>query len=122
MEEKRMIKNRNILLVYVFGLITFGIYFIYQQVSTKKDMNSKGATIPTAWLMIIPIVNIYWIYKYAEGYSAVLKKDDKKILWFLLFWLIGIVTPALVQIELNKSSSGATVSEVAPAAAKPVVA
>lgn len=101
-----MVKNRNILLVYVFGLITFGIYFLYWVVSTKNEINEMGATIPTAWLIIIPIANIYWMYKYAEGYATVLKKDNNTILWFLLFWLVQIIMPALVQIELNKVASG----------------
>lgn len=131
MEEKRMIKNRNILLVYVFGLITLGIYFIYWYVSTKKDMNSMGASIPTAWLLIIPIVNIYWGFKYCEAFSKTVRKDNKLALWFVLYLLVGIVMPAIVQSELNKSASGATGSapaameapvKTAPVAAKPVVA
>jgi membrane protein YdbS with pleckstrin-like domain len=94
-------KKRNIVLVYLFGFITFGIYFIYWFVSTKNQMNSMGAKIPTAWLMIIPLVNLYWIYKYAEGFATI-KKDENKILYAVLFIFVGIVTPAIVQIELNK--------------------
>jgi len=53
-----MVKHRNILLVYLFSIITFGIYAIYWLVSTKNDINSLGAKIPTAWLIIIPIANM----------------------------------------------------------------
>lgn len=49
-----MVKNRNIFLVYLFSIITFGIYSIYWLVSTKNEMNSLGAKIPTALLLIIP--------------------------------------------------------------------
>jgi hypothetical protein len=82
--------------------ITFGLYGIYWMVSTKNEMNSLGATIPTGWLLIIPIVNIYWIYKYYEGFATVVKKDNNTILWFVLHILVGIVMPAIVQLELNK--------------------
>ena len=53
-----MVMHRNIFLVYLFSFITFGIYTIYWLVSTKEEMNTLGATIPTAWLIIVPIVNI----------------------------------------------------------------
>jgi len=52
--------------------------------------------------LIIPIANIYWIFKYEEAYSIYVLKDDKKVLWALIFLFVGIIVPALVQIELNK--------------------
>ncbi len=71
-------------------------------VSTKNEINSKGASIPTAWLLIVPIANIYFIYKYCEGFAVNVKKDNNTILWFILYILIGIIMPAIVQSELNK--------------------
>ena len=104
-----MIKERNIVAVYLLSIITFGIYAIYWEVKTKEEINSLGADIPTAWLLIVPIANIYWLYKYAEGYSNFVKKDNNSILWFLLFWFLAIIMPALVQSDLNKiAKSGAT--------------
>lgn len=100
--ENRVIKHRNIVIVYLLGIITFGIYFLYWLVSTKNDMNSLGAKIPTGWLLIIPIANIYWAYKYCEGFSENAKKDDNAILWFIVYILVGIIMPAIVQSELNK--------------------
>ena len=97
-----MVKKRNIFLVYLFTFITFGIYGIYWFVSTKKEMNSLGADIPTAWLLIVPIANIYWLYKYSEAFSKVVKKDNNVALWFILFLLVSIITPGVVQSELNK--------------------
>jgi hypothetical protein len=97
-----IIQRRDVILVYVFSIITFGIYYIYWLVKTKGEMNSLGAQIPTAWLLIVPIANIYWFYKYAEGFSLQVKKDNNAVLWFILFWLVSIITPAIVQSELNK--------------------
>jgi hypothetical protein len=97
-----MVKKRNVFLVYLFGFLTFGIYFIYWMVSTKNEINSFGAKIPTGWLIIIPIVNLYWIYKYCEGFSQFVKKDNNQILWFILYILVGFIMPAIIQIELNK--------------------
>ena len=101
---KGIVKKRNIVLVYLFIFITFNIYMVYWFVATKNEMNKLGASIPTAWLLILPIGNIYWIYKYCEGFSTIVKKDNNKILWFLLSLFIGIIMPAIVQSELNKIS------------------
>jgi len=101
-EGQRVIRERNILLIYILGFITLGIYFLYWVVSTKEDINSLGAKIPTAWLLIIPIANFYWAYRYCEGFSERVKKDDNTILWFFLYIFVGIIMPAIVQSELNK--------------------
>ena len=97
-----MIQKRDIVVVYLLTIITFGIYGIYWSVKTKEEIKSLGADIPTAWLLIIPIANIYWLYKYSDGYAAKVKKDNNGILWFIVFWFIPIVMPALVQSDLNK--------------------
>ena len=96
------LSRRSLIKVYVFGIITLGIYFIFWLIKTKNEMNSLGAEIPTAWLLIIPIANIYWLYRYAEGFSKIIKKDNNPVLWFILFWLVPIIIPAIVQSELNK--------------------
>ena len=102
MASSRIIKKRNIFLVYLFSIITLGIYAIYWSVQTKEDINSKGAGIPTAWLIIVPIANIYWLYKYCEGFATKIKKDNNTLLWFIVGFLVGIILPAIVQSELNK--------------------
>lgn len=101
-----MIKKRNILAVYLLSFITFGIYLLYWQVQTKKEMNSLGAKIPTAWLLIVPIANIYWMYKYCEAFSQFVKRDNNAIMWFLLHFFVGIVMPAVVQSGLNSLAAG----------------
>jgi hypothetical protein len=97
-----MISKRSLLKVYILGILTMGIYFIYWYIKTKDEINSLGGDIPTAWLLIIPIANIYWIYRYAVSFSDVVKKDGNGVLYFLVFWLVSIITPAIVQSELNK--------------------
>jgi hypothetical protein len=96
------IKRRNPALVIIFAIITFGIYEIYWSVKTKNEINSLGAEIPTAWLLIIPIANLYWEYKYAEGFSKYVKKDNNTILWFLLSLFVWPVAMIIFQVELNK--------------------
>ncbi len=102
LNEDKMVKHRNIFLVYLFSIITLGIYAIYWMVSTKNELNSLGAEIPTGWLLIVPIANLYWVYKYCEGFATKVKKDDNTLLWFILYILVWIIMPAIIQSELNK--------------------
>jgi magnesium-transporting ATPase (P-type) len=102
------IKHRSPVAIIILSIITFGIYPIYWLASTKGEINSLGAKIPTAWLIIVPIANIYLFYRYSEGFSIWVKKDNSPILWFLLFIVISPVAMILVQIELNKHSRSAS--------------
>jgi hypothetical protein len=97
-----MIKRRDIVAIYLLTIITFGIYALYWLVQTKKEMNGLGATIPTAWLLIVPIANLYWMYKYCEAFATYVKKDNNAVLWFIVYVLVSIIMPAIVQSELNK--------------------
>lgn len=97
------IQKRSILILYLNIILTLGIYYIYWQYKTKNEMNEEfGGNIPTYWLIIIPIANIYWLYKYTECFVEKVKGEDDTVLWFLIFWLVGIVMPWVVQSELNK--------------------
>ena len=94
-------KERNILLVYILGFVTFGIYFLYWLYKTKNELNELGANIPSFILALIPIVNIFWLYKYTEGWAYVTKKDNA-IIYFILFFLVNIIMPYIVQRDLNE--------------------
>lgn len=97
-----MIKYRNIFLVYLYSIITLGIYSIYWWVATKEEINSLGGNIPTAWLLIIPIANLYWEYKYCDAFAKYVKKDNNGILYFIIMLLAGIIMPAIIQAALNQ--------------------
>ncbi len=99
-------KHRSVAAVIVLTLVTFGIYGIVWQVKTKNEMNRLGANIPTAWLIIVPIANIYWLWKYCEGVEKVTNQKVSGILAFVLFWLVGIVGMAIVQNEFNQVGEG----------------
>jgi len=96
------IKPRNPVSVIIFSIITCGIYLIYWVVKTKEEMKSLGADIPTAWLIIVPIGNLYFLYKYCDGFAEYVKKDKFGPVWFLITLTIFPVMPVIVQVELNK--------------------
>ncbi|MDE3059103.1 MAG: DUF4234 domain-containing protein, partial [Bacteroidota bacterium] len=55
-------KKRKPIAVFFLPFITLGIYSIVWYVSTKTEMKQRGADIPTAWLLIIPIADLYWLW------------------------------------------------------------
>jgi Domain of unknown function (DUF4234) len=109
-------RNRSIVAIIVFTILTLGIYGIYWFVSTKGEMKALGADIPTSWLIIVPIANIWWLWKYSQGVQKVTKGNLDGILAFVLVWLVSIVGMAIVQNEFNKVG-GTSTPKVAPAAA-----
>ncbi len=105
-------KNRGIAAVILLPFVTFGIYALYWFVKTKGELNEKGAEIPTAWLLIIPLVNIYWMYKYYEGAEKVTDKKVSAVLMFVLgLFVTSLVPMALCQDAYN--NLGATAASPA---------
>ena len=82
-------KRRNPLAVFILPFVTLGIYSIVWYVSTKEEMNTKGAQIPTAWLIIIPFVNLYWLWVYAKGVEKVTNGASSAVVDFLLRFFLG---------------------------------
>ena len=95
-------QHRDPIMVILLSIITFGIYYLVWLVTTKNKMNTKGAQIPTAWLLIIPLVNIWWYWRFCEGVELVTNKGMQTVIAFLLLWLLGIIGIAIIQNELNK--------------------
>ena len=54
-------KKRNPWFVAIISLITSGIYEIYWLVSTKNEMNKKGAQIPSIWLVFAPLLGLFGV-------------------------------------------------------------
>ncbi len=95
-------KRRDPLMVAVLSIVTFGIYALIWYVMTKNEMNRRGANIPTAWLIIIPIANIYWMWMYCVGVETVTKGVMSAPLAFLLLFFLGFIGMAIIQSSLNK--------------------
>ena len=94
-------KNRSIAAVIILTIITFGIYAIVWHVKTKGEMVRAGADIPTAWLLIVPLASIYWMWKWAGGVQHVSGGKQSQATVFLLVFLLSVIGMAIVQSELN---------------------
>ena len=105
-----MVKERNIILVVLFSIITFGIYAIYWLYATSKEMSELGSTEAPSPIMIIlifiPIANLVYLWKYSKATEQISEGRVNGIVYFIVWLVIGIVAMILTQLELNKHVSG----------------
>lgn len=95
--------KRSVAAVVILSLITFGIYAIVWFVKTKTEMVQQGADIPTAWLMIVPIASIYFMWKWCGGVEHVTRGKQSQAVNFILVFLLGVIGMAIIQDMLNKA-------------------
>jgi hypothetical protein len=109
-------KKRSPAVVFILGFITFGIYPLYWYVDTRAELNKLGAKIPTAWIILIPVVGgLYFLWKYSEGVDQITGGKLSKVMAFLLLWLLGGIGQAITQDYYNKLGN-APVAQMNPGA------
>ncbi len=96
-------KHRSPAAVLLLPIITFGIYSLVWIVKTKGEINALVSTkVPTAWLLIVPIANFVFLWKYAGGAAEVTKNALSQGLAFVLLLILGPIGQAVVQSYYNK--------------------
>src|SRR5262245_31345335 len=95
--------KRSVAAVIILTIVTFGIYSLVWFVKTKGEMVKHGADIPSAILIIIPIANIYWQWKWSGGVEHVTRGKASQAVTFLLIFLLGLIGMAVVQSWLNRA-------------------
>ncbi len=65
-------------------------------------MKGWGAGIPTAWLIIIPLINFYWLWKFSEGVGKVTRGAMSGAVAFILLFFLSVIGMAIVQSSLNR--------------------
>jgi len=96
-------QKRSVIAVIVLMLVTFGIYSLIWHVKTKNEMVEEGADIPTAWLLIVPIANIYWYWKWCGGIDHVTRGKLSQAVALILSLLLNVIGVAIIQDALNKA-------------------
>ena len=96
-------KKRSVIGVLVLTFFTFGIYALIWHVKTKNEMNSCGAGIPTAWLLLVPFANIYWIWKWCSGIEHITGEKMSAPVAFLLQVFLPMIGMMILQDTMNKA-------------------
>jgi len=91
--------------VFILPLVTFGIYGLVWYVKTKEEMTARGAAIPSAWLLIVPVGNLIWLWKYSEGVKMVTGGSCSAGGSFCQLIFLGPIGMAMIQSNFNKVSA-----------------
>jgi hypothetical protein len=94
--------KRSVVAVILLSMVTFGIYGLIWVVKTKNEMNSQGASIPTAWLLLVPLVNYWWMWKYAGGVEHVTRGKTSQVIAFILMFVLSVIGYGIIQDAFNK--------------------
>ncbi len=97
------VSYRHPVKVMLLPLVTFGIYSLVWYITLRREMNLMGAGIPSPWLLIVPIVNLFWVWKFCEGVEIVSGKKLSGPAAFLLLFFLGVIGMAVIQDKLNKA-------------------
>jgi len=94
-------QKHNPMKVFILSIITFSIYEIIWLARTRGEMVRLGADIPTTWLIVVPFVNIWYLWKWSAGVEHVTKGGSQGMVVFLVTWLLGPIGNAIVQDTFN---------------------
>lgn len=90
-------QKRELIPIVLLSIFTFGIYLFYWVYKTRQELNKMGGDVPHPILVLIPFLNFYFWYKYAQAYSAIVKHNSKDT-DVLLYFVIGAFLPIIAVI------------------------
>ena len=103
-----MAKRRNLAMVLILWVITFGTYGLYWFYSTSDELIrlTKREANPLGWLILalIPVVNLFVIWLHATAVEELSKQDGMAGIgaqFIFILWLIPPLAVLLIQAELN---------------------
>lgn len=88
--------------LFFLTLVTCGIYAYFWYAGTAKEMEAKGATIGPWWHLLIPILNIIWVWKWCQGLEHVSRGQLSAGTNLLKLFFLGIIGMAWLQSSINK--------------------
>ena len=68
-------QQRNPWNVWLLSVVTIGVYIVVWHVQVRREMNALGANIPPSWMLIVPLLNLYWLGKFSIGVEHVTKTN-----------------------------------------------
>ncbi|MHA1922191.1 MAG: DUF4234 domain-containing protein [Candidatus Heimdallarchaeota archaeon] len=97
-----MVKERNPIMVIILTMCTCGIYMLYWIWDTSKELIELKAELPALWYIIVPGLNLYFMYKYLEEWHRIVKYEQDFIMVLVIMFVFSPIVIYWVQTELNK--------------------
>lgn len=87
----------------LFSIITLLLYWIYWVYTTAKQIDQGTNVDVTAWLVFIPIVNLYAIWKICKGAEAV--TDQSAPVLFIVWIVFAPISWYWIQSGINRTAT-----------------
>ncbi len=99
------IKKRSLVGMFFLCIFTCGLYTLYWWYKTKNEINSIGGTIPPYWFSFLPILRLYFDFRYAQDFVRFVRQDNDAVIewgYFFLILFMPFLRIFIIQYDLNK--------------------
>ncbi len=100
--------QRSPLMVLLLTVVTLGLYSFYWVFVTTTEINESGGAVPHPILSLVPIVNLWWLWRYSGGVSEVTRGDWSAFGAFALLLLLPGIGAAWLQSVYNRCAGSST--------------
>jgi OPA family glycerol-3-phosphate transporter-like MFS transporter len=94
--------------VFYLSILTFGVFQLAWFIQTKAKLNRSGANLPPTWMVLIPVVNLSWLWRFAQAVSATTNGVHSAAGTFLLLTFLGPLGTAITHQRLHRFGQPAT--------------
>ena len=103
-EANTLSPTKLVALIGGFGFMLAGsFYSLYWLISTAREMRYRyKSDIPASILVVIPIANLWWEWKYAEASETATQGKIQGVIAFVLLVLLGSIGMGILQDSYNK--------------------
>lgn len=94
--------QRSPFMVFLFTMVTCGIYALFWYKGTGEEMEAKGAEIGPWWHLLVPILGLIWVYKWCQGLEHVSRGQVSTAKSMVLLIFLGPIGMAMLQSSINE--------------------
>lgn len=98
------------IMLFCLALLVIGITYIYYWlISTARVLRrNTNDGIPNALLLIIPLANLWWMWRYSQAAETYTQGKQQAALVFILLAALGSIGMGILQDTYNKMPSDST--------------
>jgi hypothetical protein len=94
--------------IWFLSFFTGGLYPLAWMIRVRGELvKSFNADIPPSWHLIVPILNILWLWKWAGGVQTATGGKTSQVMAFVFIWILGLIGISLLQSTFNQLGGGA---------------
>lgn len=94
--------TRNPLFVFTASLLTLGAYMVYWHFQIAREIRSFGGSLPSAWLQFVPLVNLYFFYRFIDEGVKVLPTLEHSVAHTVFHVVFPFFSAPIIQHRVNE--------------------